>query len=76
MVLKKYKTELIYISAVLAVGLILFFYPSILSFDRDIDDDELIIEEPNLVWGIPVDSMKIDTFAVQRNQNLSDILSS
>lgn len=74
MVLKKYKTELIYISAVLAVGLILFFYPSILSFDRNIDDDELVIEEPNLVWGIPVDSMKIDTFAVQRNQNLSDIL--
>ncbi len=74
MVLKKYKTELLYISAVLAVGLVLFFYPSILSFDRNIDDDELIIEEPNLAWGIPVDSMKIDTFAVQRNQNLSDIL--
>jgi murein DD-endopeptidase MepM/ murein hydrolase activator NlpD len=74
MVLKKYKTELLYISAVLTVGLILFFYPSILSFDRNIDDDELIIEEPNLAWGIPVDSMKIDTFAVQRNQNLSDIL--
>ena len=73
-VVKKYLTEIVLIIICSAVVL---FAIRMVPYMHEADGTTEVTEPApvKLVWGFPIDSIRIDTFKVRPNQNLSDILS-
>jgi murein DD-endopeptidase MepM/ murein hydrolase activator NlpD len=72
--MKKYIAEGVFI--IVAIGLLVFFIFRPPTSERlvDIEPAPVIIPDPVLLFGLPVDSFTIESSTVLRNQNLSDIL--
>ncbi|MBN1821057.1 MAG: peptidoglycan DD-metalloendopeptidase family protein [Prolixibacteraceae bacterium] len=69
--IRKYLAEII----LLICSLIVFIVVFNLSEKSDlIIEEEVVIPEPELMFGLPVDSFSISEGKIKRNQNLSDIL--
>ena len=71
--MKKYILEITFVVVALVIVSSIIYFPS--SKDKPIEISPVIKAEPVLKFGLEIDSFVVEEGRIQRNQNLSDILS-
>ncbi len=71
--MKKYILEITFVVVALLIVSSIIYFPS--SKDKPIEISPVIKAEPVLKFGLEIDSFVVEEGRIQRNQNLSDILS-